>query len=419
MRDDADEQCPTPKAHVLEINPDNIKLGFNGILKKSVKLVMISVDKCVQKSLDAIQLAKEVAVSFLGLIISNLIKELLFSFLNNKDLFDVIRYDNLPKGERYKKFDSFFSTFDCKSFPHFFEDYTSFKSNTFLKSFFIPNYTDLLNTPLFNHFESEWLKEYKQQSQRKMSSYITSGLNCRFNLIFPEYMTLFFLIIFWILYILYAFVYFYHRWNAIKKSKTYYQIKRIYKFWYRLFINSLLLVYYYNLISFCFLIKLLNTVYFGYSEFLLMVIRGAFIMFPLFNFLKELNKKNKEIKKQKLKKKNKKKKSKSKINKNKNLQNNRIQTSKKVKENNQIPNTFTKELPTKTVYATWIIKKNKILIYIRTFFKKLFFNKRKLNLFSVPNLSVTPVIKPYKTEKYVLEIVEPKNSDKPKPLSIY
>jgi hypothetical protein len=410
--------CREPNAHIISLNPQNIKIGLNGVMKKPIKLVILQIPECKKQKFNISILVKEAGVSFIGLLISNVIKDILFSFLNNKDVLDVVRNDHLPKGNTFVKFDEFFGTYDCKQFPEFYDEFSSFKSNTFVKSFFIKDYEKQMNMERKDQNQLKWLEEYISQFNMSLPQNIQKGLNCRYNLVFPEYMTLSLLMFFWVLYLVCTLTVIYHQRKALRIGKWFQLIHRTYMFWYETFMQSLLLVYFYNLTSFCHLLKLVKSVNFGLLEFGVLVLRGAFVTYPLFYFQENIILKEKQIEKKKKTKKIKKcNKKEIPTKNNKNNATERIKETNKNKKKNKnqdpypIKNTFFKELPFRNIYASWIRKKNQIITYIRVSFKNNFRLKKKNKNELIPKKPIKkkPIIK-----KYVLEIVEPKKQNKTK-----
>lgn len=378
--------CPQAKAYVIDIDPKNIKIGINGVLKKKMQLVIIPKYQCQQNSINLIQLAKEVSLSFLGLIISNFFKEYLFSFLNNKDIFDVIRFHDSKKGEIYSQFENFFTTFNCKQFPSIYNETNSFFSNFKIKSFLIKNYTDSIDISNYERNNFEWLDEYSKQFRINIPSGIIGGLECKYNLIFLEYLMIVFFFLSCFIGLIYILSLHYHRWNTLENTNFLNRIKKMYNFFYKTFMNSLLLVYFYNLGSFCVLMKLVRSIKFGMFDFIVLLLRGGFITFPLFDFYLEIYQKSLKDKENLKNDKN-------------DVRTNFNQTNRY--QNDKIQNIFYKDFKTKQVFASWIQKNNTILLNIRISLKKLFDRHSKKILTSNRNT----------TKKYILQI----NQDKIKP----
>jgi hypothetical protein len=103
------------------------------------------------------------------------------------------------------------------------------------------------------------------------------------------------------------------------------------------------------------------TIQFGLIDHIIMSVRAAFVVYPMFKFLKDYNRKTKEIKEKEEK--HKRKMEKEKIKKEK------PKTDKKEKLNRKvITKNFTKIMPTKRIYGFWEQKKNEIKAFVRISF---------------------------------------------------
>lgn len=335
--------CPQPKAYVISIDPKNIKIGLNGVLKKNTNLIILSKPKCVSRSISTFQIAKEFSMTFLTLIVSNFIKDILFSFLNNKEILDVVKFHDFQKPEKFLQFEDFFNTFDCKRFPSFYDENTSFVSNKKIKGMFIKEYEKSINISIFKGDDNNWLNEYNKQFEKNTPLSIKDGYNCRFHVIFPEYVFLGILGLFYLTSFSFIAAYLYHRWKTIKRGKFFFKLKTVVDFIYKTLINSLLFIYYSNLASFCFLIKLVRTPKLGIIEFLILIFRGGMVIYPFFYFMDLIINTKKQIK-----------------------MNKKIKTYKGQTKN---VNSFFKEFKSKKVHAKWIVKMRKIIVLMRISFK--------------------------------------------------
>jgi hypothetical protein len=350
-----DGVCENPKAHVIKIQPKNIKIGINGILNKNLNLVIISDPQCQVQKVDAKTLIQETSISLVTILVSNFLREMLFSLLNNKDILDIVRYTQTPQTEVYKQFEDFFTTFNCNSFVNFHSDWDSFLSNTFIRSMFIQDYDKNIASRLKDEDDQFWFSEYYKMFKRRFSSSILSGFTCKYNLILPEYLMLFFLVVYVFIKIILEIRLHYEALKSKPCAKKILVLKKIANSFHLIFFNSLLFVYFYNLISFCVLLKLVPTIQFGLIDHIIMSVRAAFVVYPMFKFLKDYNRKTKEIKEKEEKRKRKMEKEK--------IKKEKPETDKKV-----IMKNFTKIMPTKRIYGFWEQKKNEIKAFVRISF---------------------------------------------------
>jgi hypothetical protein len=370
--------CNIPKAHIIKIKPVNIKTGLNGVLKKPLNLIIISDPKCRENKINISSTIKEASVSLIVLVISNYLQEILFSLMNNKDILDIIKYTQTQETEIFLKIDQLFNTFNCNNFLSLHSDWESFLSSVNIRARFLDNYETGLWSNLRKQDEKFWYLEYCKMFKRRYSKSILSGLNCKYNMILPEYTMLFFLGIFVIISLISNLWLHFEIMKAKPSLNKINTSKKIKNFFHSLFFNSLLFVYFYNLIAFCIMLKVVPTIGFGLIDYWIMIIRGAFVMYPLFNFLKEFNQKTKQINKKEKKIKKKKKKKKMQI--------------KQTKM-------FTKRMPKKRIHGFWEQNHNTVKAFIRISF---------LNKNCQEN---DPAIK-QKFFKYNLEIIEDKNPQK-------
>ena len=134
--DNKQTHCPQPIAYTLKIHPTNIKVGLDGILKQPLNLIILANPPCQDQKLDLRKIARDVSYSFVVLILSNFLQDILFSLMNNKDILDIIKYHHFPKDDMYTLFDDFFGTFDCNQFFSICNDSFSYSSNKKIRGFF-------------------------------------------------------------------------------------------------------------------------------------------------------------------------------------------------------------------------------------------------------------------------------------------
>ena len=353
----ATNPCLKPKAYTIKIKPDQIKVGIDGILRRPMNVVVLSNPECVQREMNLAEIARQVTVSLGVIIVTNFLQEVLFSLLNNKDILDIVKYTHTPETEIFLKFEEFFTTFSCNDFSSFFSGQKSFLSNTKIKSALISGYSESLSSRLKAEGSDEWFNEYFSQYRRRFSKTVSGAFSCVYNLVWPEYLALDFLGLFLLMKFILEFRLL---WEARKNkpcAKLILRIKKVKNFFFDLFFNALLFVYFYNLVAFCTLLKLVSTLRFGILDFCILIIRSGFLMFPLFKFLKDFNLVSKELKKRqesRHKEKEARKKKKKKI----------ISTKNKP----TVRRNFTKMMPTKRIYGFWERKKNTVKAFVRISF---------------------------------------------------
>ena len=338
--------CPNPKAYLAVIDPEHIKIGINGVIQEKAYLLVLSKPPCQEESIDVQQIAKEVSVTFLCLLVSNFLKDMLFSFLNNKDVLDVVKFHEFPKAEKYLEFDAFFSTFDCSQFPAIYDQSASFRSNQRIKSVLLG---ESLGTET-----SDWqlLEEYQRQYLEKLPRFVRLGTQCLYNPIFPEYVMLGLVALFWMSSCVHACSVSLQTKSSGKTMTLPKGVARIKTFFYQTLTNSILLIYFYNLASFCTLGKLVKSLSFGAVDFGLLCVRGAVLTFPLFGMLTEVFKES-ELSKQTKR------------------RSTRTRRRKKLQTKRNIPNTFVEDFSFKKVYATWTRNKNEVIAHLRISYKDL------------------------------------------------
>jgi hypothetical protein len=336
--------CQKQVIYQMRIDPENIRAGINGFIRESKYIWIVSNPECQEQDVDIQKIVKEITFSFFGIILLNLFREIIFSFLNNKDVLDLIKYDHIPEDENMNKIEKVFTTFDCRRYQSIYEEYKSFQSNIFIKSLFIKDFEQTLESKIYESHSLDWLQEYKKQNFKIFPMAIQGQLFCRYTMITPEYISLSMMVLFLCLNVLF-FVFLCCL--KCKKNKKLIKLllfvnlcKRKMK---NIFLTSLFFVYFYNLISFLSLIKLTKTLIFGLVDFTILIVRAYFIIYPILSFIdKEKSEKTKKKKSNQKKEENK-------------------MTSKKESK----VNLFTKIYRNHTVYGTWSKVKNKVTTYLR------------------------------------------------------
>ena len=276
--------CALAKAYRVSLDPDDIKVGVNGVLSEPVTLVVVCEPKCQEGIMDSGSLIKEVSISLGSILVSNLFKEIVFSAVNSKDLLDIVRFDSVTEPPEYAGFEDFFSTFDCNHFPSFGHTRDSLDSNLRIKSLLIGGFESPVNPRLLGPDERDWFAEYLSQLNSRFSGAVLGTFDCKYKLVLSEYIIL-------VLLGVHALLWLGRRVSALlvapprePKGHRVSCCGQAAAYLYMTFFNSLLLVYFYNLVAFCGLLAHVKSLAFGLVDFVLMVARGSVVTFPLIEF---------------------------------------------------------------------------------------------------------------------------------------
>ena len=341
----ADARCPAAVAHYVKITPENIKFGINGVLEEPHHLLLVSDLECASSPKRLSDAIKEFSISLVAIIIGKLLQEILFSLLNNKDVLDLVRYDSFAENQKLVEIGNFFSTFNCHNFDSIYTDLHSIRSSIAIKSLFIRGFAE--SVELFLQVEPGWAREYLKQLYSSPSRRGLDGFACKYHFIFPEYCVgaLFgLLVVVDCLMVL--------RRLLTRKSDSrrprllglLVYCRGVLADW---LMSAMLFVYFYNLVSFCLLLKLIKTLNFGLVDYVIMTVRSSIICFPLLEFLKNVNVTGKRLSPR------------AKEN---------VSSEAKPKTSKVYEHTFTKNFTTKRVHGFWRRTKDRIKIFVRVLF---------------------------------------------------
>ena len=339
------QDCSAGQASVTRIRPDDIKIGLNGYLESGLTLVTVWDSECSQTSKDISVIVKEISVSLCTIIAGNLLQDVLFSLLNNKDMLDIIKYESTPKSRDYRRFEQFFTTFDCDNFHAMSSDWRSFESNSAIRSWFVADYRASLDTQLFRADPDFWFYEYMRQTSTRLPRGTLDSFACRHKLILSEYMALCLLCLLLLVNLVVFFWICGARPESVGKARQIHRINSVSRYLHTTFLSSVLFIYYYNLISFCSMIKYVRSVSFGMVDFWLLFFRGKLIVYPLFQILRSIQK--------------------ARTSDDSNSSQNPVKKSKKKPKSRVDKNAFTTKLATKRIHAFWTRKKDQIRTIVR------------------------------------------------------
>ena len=277
---DQTSSCKSRRLWGITIRPENISLGLSSILNKPLRLLLVLDPVCVVEKVSTATIIKESSLSLMILFFANYIREIICSVLNNKDILDLVKYDSRFDKDCFSMFDSLLVDTTCVSTFLSYNEQKAFESNSKIKSRFIGDYDSKIRTLFYRNNFSLWFNEVKRQFEESLPSSIRAELHCRFKFAVTEYLSM---ILFVFYFLLKSITLAYVLVQSLKKKKIRFP-KLV--FWLsqsikRILINSLLLVYYYNLVNFLILIRHSRSVFFGFTDFLILLVRALFLMFPM------------------------------------------------------------------------------------------------------------------------------------------
>ena len=284
----SEEKCPKPKAHVITIDASKVKVGINGYINRPKTFTFYSHPTCSKPEVDHLLVIVQSSISIIGIIMASFFQEILFSFLNNKDLYDIVRFIRTPETVFFRRVDKFFSTSKCSHYYSFYDDEKCFTSNTSIRSKLINRYLQVLDSSFYIEYFGYWFSEYKSQLSIGFTTEMKNFLGCKHKIIISEYLTLLLLVILCVLFVIFHFFWYCQKNKKIGYDKKLYRLKNLIRFVYRTFMSSVLLVYFYNLFSFCALLKLVRSLIFGIGDFVILCLRGGFIVYPFFHLHLEI-----------------------------------------------------------------------------------------------------------------------------------
>ena len=267
----------------VKLAATDFKASIDGIMRNGQQIFLISRPQCAQSGNSLLQKISEVSISILSIATGNLIREYLFSFLNNKEMLDLVKFDSVDEAQEYGRIDSFFATFDCLHYEPYHSASRSFESGKWIRGLFVPEYHRQFAERVFA--DEPWLAELERQHLAKYPASIRDHVKCRFRLISPEYLllgTCGLVVMFGLL----CFVC-----NTIAKrrkedkandeDRTRKVCSSVYRFFEKQFGQILFFIYFYNLISFLSFLKLVKSAIFGGFDFACLALRCFFVCYPL------------------------------------------------------------------------------------------------------------------------------------------
>ena len=286
--------CAEAQAHVVSFDQNDVNLGIDGFVDRPKTVTFFSTQTCGQESANFINLVVQTSSSFLGFIMANYFQEIIFSFLNNKDVFDSFKFVRSRQTPLFGNIEKIFSTFDRRDFFAISKNLTSFVSNVQIRSGLLDDYGYAFTSLMYQENFTFWFEEYYRQLNLGYSTGMLNTFACKYNLILPEYLGILCLLIYFgfqgiLMLVLYA-----QNNQQNKSNKRAIKGVRIQDTLHNTFLSSVLLVYFYNLISFCSLMKFARTSIFGVTDFCILCVRGGFIVYPLLVLYKKAFSANKK-----------------------------------------------------------------------------------------------------------------------------
>lgn len=112
--------CNDYQIEKILINPSDIKYTLDIIVDKPIKFLILIKNKCTEeKALSTIRIITDFSISFIMMILINYFKMKLISFINSKDLLDIVQLDQFEESKNINTFFSHFDVFDCQIYPSF------------------------------------------------------------------------------------------------------------------------------------------------------------------------------------------------------------------------------------------------------------------------------------------------------------
>ena len=302
--------CDSRQVYKMQIKPENIKAGVNGYLDTAKTIYVISLDSCRKSESKVVLFLSDFSFSLAFLILTNYLKEIMFSFLNNKDMLDLVLFDSVPKGNSFDAMQSVFLTSTSDYFQSFVNWQFEIESNNTVRAYFVQDYKGTTATRFYEQNATLWFKELIRQNVQKDCLSIFSQIESSYKLAVSEYLALFVLIIHLILrFLAVLFMLFKSKKTSPKSAKVYAMWNKLMAYFRQVKVNSLLLVFYYNLSNFLSLSLLSKTVLFGLKGNLITTLRSFMVVYPVFclfddigsnqqsidNKAKNRNKKNKKF----------------------------------------------------------------------------------------------------------------------------
>ena len=289
--DNVSLSCPYIMSYSFKIKPIDFKASINGVLSKPQTIIVLSQKNCPVESNTLSEKVKEFGLSLASVIAGNFIREFLFSFLNNKEMLDLIKFDSVPEDEDFNRIDLFFTTFNCQLYQPFSTDMASFQSNLQIKNWFFPGFEGQILESIGSNDLGLWLDEYQRQIFTGIPQSIIDFLMCRYSLVSPEYILLFLLGVKIILDFLKLVSLCVKTRDEVPsfKKKVKEKLVKISDFFDNQLLQICFLIYFYNLIALLSFIKLIKFSLFGWADFVNIMFRSFLIVYPIDKMIDEYN----------------------------------------------------------------------------------------------------------------------------------
>lgn len=289
--DPAQNACGVQQAFRVTIRPANVKAGVSEYLPESVDVLLISQADCASSGFSVRDLVPELSYSLVLVLVSSYLRDVLFSFLNNKKLLDMVQFDQVPKFESYSRIKDFFRSTSCFLLRRVYSPRDAFESNSRVRRLFVRGYdARFADSALLSADAEFWRSEVKRQSDLKFPRPLLLRFGCRYNFTVPEYLVVFSLAFTCVTSALLG-LFVYARGCLSKPTfhRAHSQLVRLGRFCQRVFMRTVLLVYYYNAIQFLTFVTQVRSYFFSVYDFGVVSMRSALVVYPLLKMLEQLS----------------------------------------------------------------------------------------------------------------------------------
>lgn len=277
--------CANPVAYNIKVSPENIKAGVDGVIEADLTVLVVVDPACKKQTTSVGSVVKRLSLSFVGLIMLNLFREIMYSFLNIKDVLDLVKFDAVSEQGSMARLDEWFFTSDCQIYLPFSHDGASFDSHLRVKTWLLGNYLEHIRSHFMSKAPQSWLGEYAKQEYAKLPQAVREHQSCRFRLIVSEYFVLVLSCLLVLGKALPLVVWCFAKAPTSKKvSKAMSCLAVAHGKCRNLLLASVLLAIFYNVAAFVSVVKLARTMLFGLADFGVLAVRGWFVVYPLFSF---------------------------------------------------------------------------------------------------------------------------------------
>ena len=282
--------CAHSQAYKVKLLPSVVKAGISDYLEEPLSIFVLSRADCEKASFNLRDLVPAISFQLVLVLLSSYLRDILFSFLNNKKLLDMVQFDATPKTENFQQLKGFFKSTSCFLIRSFYRPSDPFASNKRVKRWFIRDHGSQFDgSAMFSRDRDLWESEVAANYNRKFPAPVLARFGCRYNYTVPEYLvssSFAFLCLFACLATLVRLV------RPKKEIHCWFLIQRFASqalgLFQRVFLRTALLVYFYNLIAFCSMITQVKSPFFTPFDFALLSIRSMLLVYPLLTMLEEL-----------------------------------------------------------------------------------------------------------------------------------